>query len=502
MKTHAEIVARLAEIEAETVRLRDKTDKTEEDRAAVPALVEEFRALNAQRLDMEHDAALAEIRSAAISGAVEAPSGSEDAEPAPAGHVRAESTSRAPVAVSRHAGGTDRFRDPWNLNEVRTFGRDPEAVTSEIRSRALDAIERMPHASDAVREASTRFVEREDQDQSRIARLVLSSSSPTYMHAFVKLMKTREVGQLNAEEQRAYQRAQSEARAMSLTDSAGGYLVPFQLDPTVILTADGSANAVRRLARVVTATGDVWNGVSSAGVTGSWDAEASEVSDDSPTLGSPNIPIHKGAVFVPISIEAEQDESGVATEVARMVAFEKDRMESVAFVTGSGSGQPTGIVTALVASSPSVLVASATTDTFAIGDVYALDSALPARYAAGATWLAHRGIYNLIRRFDTQGGAGLWTTLGNGLPPQLIERPVASAEAMDGVVNATQDNYVLAYGDFSNYVIADRIGTTMEYIPHLFGANRRPTGQRGWYTHFRVGADSVNDAAFRLLNVT
>ena len=73
---------------------------------------------------------------------------------------------------------------------------------------------------------------------------------------------------------------------------------------------------------------------------------------------------------------------------------------------------------------------------------------------------------------------------------------------MDGVINAAQENYALIYGDFSNYVIADRIGTTVEFIPHLFGANRRPTGQRGWYAHFRVGADIVNDAAFRMLNVT
>ena len=33
-----------------------------------------------------------------------------------------------------------------------------------------------------------------------------------------------------------------EFRAMSLTDSAGGYLIPFQLDPAVLITANGSVN--------------------------------------------------------------------------------------------------------------------------------------------------------------------------------------------------------------------------------------------------------------------
>lgn len=43
---------------------------------------------------------------------------------------------------------------------------------------------------------------------------------------------------------------------------------------------------------------------------------------------------------------------------------------------------------------------------------------------------------------------------------------------------------------------------TVEFLPHLVGANNRPTGQRGWYAYFRVGADSVNDGAFRMLNLT
>ncbi|PWG74840.1 phage major capsid protein, partial [Enterococcus hirae] len=89
-------------------------------------------------------------------------------------------------------------------------------------------------------------------------------------------------------------------RAMSLTDNAGGYLVPFQLDPTVIITSDGSTNPVRQIARKVVATGDTWNGVSSAAVSWSWDAEAAEVSDDATTFAQPSIPIYKAAGFVPI----------------------------------------------------------------------------------------------------------------------------------------------------------------------------------------------------------
>jgi predicted phage gp36 major capsid-like protein len=45
-------------------------------------------------------------------------------------------------------------------------------------------------------------------------------------------------------------------------------------------------------------------------------------------------------------------------------------------------------------------------------------------------------------------------------------------------------------GDWSNFIIFDRIGTArLEIVPHLFGSNRRPTGQRGALFHWRVGSD-------------
>lgn len=469
------------DIQEELERLQAKTEKTDEDRARVPVLLEEFRQVHAHRLDLEHDAALSEVRSA---NSASAPAAGEDR----GAQVIDQPTEKR---FGAQPGSMGKYRNPWDLSEVRYAGN----VDSELRARALGAIEQMPFATDKVREASTRFVERDSERKA--TDLVLNTTSPVYGEAFTKLIRARgQMAALTAEEQGAI------ARAMTLTDSAGGYLVPFQLDPTVILTANGSVNQIRQISRVVTATGDTWNGISSAGVTGSWDNELDEVSDDAPTLAQPSIPIYKFQVYVPVSHEIAADAPGLADDIATFIAFEKDAKEGIAFATGSGSSQPTGIITALVASSPSVLVNSASSDTFAIADVYALDGALPARYAANASWLAHRKIYNLMRRFDTNGGAALWGFLADGRKPELLGRPDYVSEAMDGAIDGGAENYVLAYGDFQNYVIADRLGVTMSYIPHTFGSNGRPKGQAGWHAWMRVGADSVNDAAFRLLNVT
>lgn len=394
-----------------------------------------------------------------------------------------------------------RFRNPWDLSEVRTFGRDAGDVSSELRARALSAVEKMQGASDDVRQAATQIIEKFDDGKSSLARLCLASSSPAYLRAWSKA--ARNAGNtMTPDEIRAVEAVRAEQRAMSLTDTAGGYLVPFQLDPTVIVTSAGSRNDIRQVARQVVATGDVWNGVSAGNVSWSWDAEGAEVSDDAPTFAQPSIPNYTARGFVPISMEALEDEQNVTQAVGTLLAGGKLDLEAVAFITGDGSGKPTGIVHALTGTASEVNAAA--DDTFAIADVYTIQGGLPARYRANASWLANNLIYNKIRQFDTSGGGGFWANLNDGRPPQLLGRSAIEAEAMDGVIGTSgaQSNFVLVFGDFSNYVITDRVGTTVEFIPHLFHtSNNRPSGQRGWFAHYRTGADSVNDGAFRMLDV-
>ena len=135
--------------------------------------------------------------------------------------------------------------------------------------------------------------------------------------------------------------------------------------------------------------------------------------------------------------------------------------------------------------------------------MYSLHGALPARWRRNASWLANNLIYHKVRQFDTAGGGGFWTNVGGDRPERLLGRQVVEAEAMDGTITTSGSvhNYALIFGDFSSYVVATRLGMTVELIPHLFGASRRPTGQRGWIAWYRIGADSVNDNAFRMLDV-
>jgi hypothetical protein len=87
---------------------------------------------------------------------------------------------------------------------------------------------------------------------------------------------------------------------------------------------------------------------------------------------------------VPISIEAIADEQNVDSRpsvccsLAARTTSTRPRSSRV-----RGSGQPTGIVTALTEFTGTEIVNALTDDTFALADVYALQGSLPARFRAG-----------------------------------------------------------------------------------------------------------------------
>ena len=323
---------------------------------------------------------------------------------------------------------------PWDLSNVRLAG-EPLALGAELRSRALTAVERTPGASDPVRQAGTRIVEQLNDPYGRLARGILALSDPLYLAAWGKLARNPASGhhEWSRDECRAVRQVQRwaesrENRAMSLTDTAGGYLVPFQLDPTVTIAANGSVNQIRQVARQVIATGDVWNGVSSGAVAWSYDAEAAEVSDDATTWAQPTVPIYKAQGFVPILMELFEDAPNATAAVADALAFGKDALEADAFTVGTGIGMPTGIVTALTGT-PSVMPA-ATAGAVTAADVYTASDSLPSRYGSASTtaWLANRTIYSGIRQSDGE----VWASPPSTGPATAAARPPRTHRRRDG----------------------------------------------------------------------
>lgn len=381
-------------------------------------------------------------------------------------------------------------RDAFDMSEI-SIGATPQ----ELRSRGLAAIEQADGLTDAHREQAERLTR--SLDPKEVALRIVATGSEDYRAAFGKRLKDPSGRSLTADELAA------EQRAAGITGSAGGYAVPFTLDPSIILTSDGSANPFRQISRVVPITTNAWHGVSSAGVSAAFAAEATAVTDGSATLAQPTVTAHKAQATIRYSIEIDQDWVQFSSEMLTLLADAKDTLEATKFAVGAGDGsdEPFGIVTALVGTGSEINSASA--ESFTVADLYALEEALGPRFRSNASFVANKAWYNKVRQFDTYGGASLWERLGAGMPPQLLGYNAFEASAMDDAINAaaTANNYVMVLGDFRNYVIADRVGLSVEIDPHVVDTNGKLTGQRALYAYWRVGADSVNDAAFSLLDI-
>jgi HK97 family phage major capsid protein len=375
---------------------------------------------------------------------------------------------------------------------------------NEQRDRALKTIERHSERMDA--EAADRIDQLVRQDgRNWVARYVDAVGSDAYRSAFAKLAQDPQNGHLRftpqeAEAVRVASAVEAE-RAMSIGSGAGGgFLLPFQLDPTIMISSAGALNPVRQVARTVTTPWNEWRGISSDGVTVSYAAEAATMTDGSPVLAQPTITCRRWSAFVPFSWELGMDWPQLEGELGGLIADGRNVNDSSMFYSGtSSSNQPNGIMNGIGASQQILTVATALLTT---SDVWALKESVPARWIGSSEFLFHPNVLDKAFRLV----ANASTSEPNFMPERngpIVGRPVYEWSSLGGTVG-TGSTIGLA-GDFSSgYVIADRLGLTAIPVPVLFSGNTAgsfgyPTGQSGLVVWGRTGAGVVNANAIRVL---
>lgn len=385
--------------------------------------------------------------------------------------------------------------DIWDLSSVRMDFASPEAAGREFRERGKRAIERaVPAHVDADKASVQAHLEhlqdKLDGDAGAFSRHMLVTGSPRYQRAFLKGIAGQGLG---TEEQ----------RALNMTGETGGFLLPYTLDPTIIPTSSGVVNPLRAISRVEQTTTNLWKGVTSSGMVAKYrEAEGEETTDDSPKFGQPEVTAHAADAFAQWSYEFGQDYGSIAPELASLVQDAKDELEAVKLFSGSGEKEPFGLATGATE-----LIETAASVTLAVGDIYALEQALPPRFRARGAFVGNRAIYNKVRQFDTAGGASLWVRLAEGLAnvpngnisQRLLDYPTNELSTMESAV--TKLKTILIFGDFRYFLIADRIGMIAKPIADVPGENGRPTGQSGLYFFWRTGSKVLSKAAFRGLKV-
>lgn len=383
--------------------------------------------------------------------------------------------------------GPIRAADPVAARDLTSRQTDALRVVESLHQDGLRdrAAERLDYC---IREDST------GQESDRISAL----GDSNYKSAFVKIIGYGGPQAINLmlsdKEREAFFRVQERALV-----TAGNVAVPIQLDPSVVPSSSSVFNPIRDISRVETVTSNEWKGVVSAGVSAAYVAEGTESTDDSPTLSQPSIKPQRAQAFVPFSIEIGQDWGALADELAVMFGEAKDKLEAEKFIKGLGdsSNEPEGLLVGGTA-----FVETAASSVLAIGDVYACKQALGPRWQPRAVWVGHGTTFDRVKRFTGPGSTE--SSIWNDQDPQILRRAAFEASEMPSSGSGTAltgGATVLTYGDFANFLIADRWGSTIEILPHLLGSNRRPTGQRGAYFYWRSSSKVLAQQAFKSVKV-
>jgi HK97 family phage major capsid protein len=382
--------------------------------------------------------------------------------------------------------------------DVRTAGR------GEVRDAAMKVLEtehrngQVP-VSDATAEHIEEMFGRRSIydgevifDGDAVARRMLVTETPAYRSAFQKALKGSFPAWTPEESQ-----AMARAAEQSLTSASGGYAVPVIIDPTIILTSGGNSAPVVNIARIENITNNAWKGVSTAGVAWQNLAENTAATAVQATLAQPTITAHKVAVFVPFSLEIEGDWPAFANDMANLIATGYQDYLAEKTITGTGTIEMWGIFTAIDQTAGSEV--TPTTDG-ALGpeDVLKVWNALGERARNNASWLSSVSVQSKFRNAGTNNSFFTVDLTAGGIV-QLNGRPYYTSEYAAAFSGTTGPSNLAIVGDFSRYIIAQRVGMQLEVIPHVVDGSGLPKGQRGYFGWARVGADSVDDNSFRLL---
>lgn len=372
----------------------------------------------------------------------------------------------------------------------------------EARDRALRVLDDRNSAAHMSTEEKDE-VDRQIRTSTDIARRILVTENEHYREAWLKMV-TRPNGHMYlTDDERRSMMAYDEYRTMSEgTTTAGGFGIPVFIDPSIIMTAQGSGNPFLSIARQVDVNTNAWKGVTSAGVSWSFDAENVEVSDDSPTLAQPTVTVYMARGFIPYSIEVGQDYPSFAAEMSGLLAEGYDELLVDKFTRGTGTAEPQGVLTILSATAGNRVGVQTSGVNFGADDPYRVWKALGQRFRRKASWLMSVDVNNKLRQLGT---ANVFHAFTESLPAewadQFFGKTAYESPYMPDTTTSTSANSGLAVvGDFNNYLIARRGGMSVELIPHLFSTTTNlPSGTRGWFAYSRIGGGVVNTTGFRLL---
>jgi len=235
------------------------------------------------------------------------------------------------------------------------------------------------------------------------------------------------------------------------TGSQGGYSVPALVIGDII-DALKLASPMRQVATLYSTTTGAPGSVPTSDGTaevGEQLAENASASSADPSFGSASIPTYKtGSKIASVPLELLQDAAvDMGVFVDQRLADRIARSQNAKFTTGSGTSEPTGIVTA--ASSGKVGLTGQTT-TIIYDDLVDLSESVDV--ANGKGWMMSQSMRKVVRKVKDSQGLPVWVPGIGGGPAELLGYPVTVNNDM---ASPAANAKTLLFGNFARYMIRD-----------------------------------------------
>lgn len=292
-----------------------------------------------------------------------------------------------------------------------------------------------------------------------------------------------------------------EAKALTVSNNAnGGYLAPVEFGAELIKLLR-VFSPIRQYARVVTiGAPQIQYPRRVGGTAATWVDETDDRTASGPTFEQVTLTPFELATFVDVSNQLLEDnaynlEGELQQDLAEMFAL----AEGAAFVAGTGTGQPKGLLGATGIAELKTGVAADFPATNPADVLISMFHKLKSAHAQNGVWLMNRNTLASVRKWKDGEGRYLVTDVGAGVsnapPTTLLGRPVVEAPDMpDVAANA----YPIMFGDLQGYRIVDRVGLSMLRDPFTLATK----GQVRVHARKRVGGDVTHPDRFVKLKVS
>ena len=275
-------------------------------------------------------------------------------------------------------------------------------------------------------------------------------------------------------------------------DADGGFLVPEEFENQIV-TALEENNVIRSIAKTITTAAERKIPIAATHSVAQWTPENGAYTESKPTFGQKTIDAFKLTDLVKVSTELLQDsmfnlESYISSEFARAFGVAEEQ----AFCTGTGVGQPTGIFTE---NGGEIGLTLTSTTNITCDNIIELVHSLKSPYRRNAVFLMNDSTISMLRKLKDTNGAYLWQpSLHAGQPDRLLGYPLYTSPYVPTVA---AEALPIAFGDFSNYWIADRMGRSVQRLNELYAGN----GQVGFLATERVDAKVILSEGIKLLKM-